>query len=144
MKKDMQADEILEAVEVPLPAPGLTFRTYKLSKRYDSDISAVCAAFAIRFDGNRIVSARVAYGGMAATPKRAANVEAALIGHVWNESAARAAMQAIAADYAPLTDMRASAEYRLKTAENLVYRFFLETRPDNPLPADRVSVFATA
>lgn len=144
MKKLMQPDEVLEAVEVPLPTPAIKFRTYKVSKRYDSDISAVCAAFAIRLDGNRIAESRVAFGGMAATPKRASHTEAALNGKPWTEATARAAMEALAKDYTPLTDMRASAEYRLKSAENLVYRFFLETRLENPLPAQSVSVFAVA
>jgi xanthine dehydrogenase small subunit len=142
MKKSMLPDEVLEAVELPLPAKSLRFRTYKVSKRFDSDISAVCAAFAIRLEGKRIAAARVAFGGMAATPKRAAHTEAALTGQSWSEQTARAAMQALAQDYTPLSDMRASAGYRLKAAQNLVYRFFLETRIDNPLPARAVSVFA--
>jgi len=148
MKKAMTQDEILEAIEVPLPAkapgPVLRFRTYKLSKRFDSDISAVCAAFAIELEGDRILGARVAFGGMAATPKRAAAAESALTGAVWNEATARTAMAALAADYAPLGDMRASADYRRQAAQNLVYRFFLETRPEHPLPTSRLSVFATA
>jgi xanthine dehydrogenase small subunit len=146
MKKAMAADEILEAIEVPLPAkaPGLRFRTYKLSKRFDSDISAVCAAFAIDLDGDRIRRARVAFGGMAATPKRAPAAEAALTGATWNEATARGAMDALGTDYTPLGDMRASADYRRQTAQNLLYRFFLETRPDDPLPAGQSSVFATA
>jgi xanthine dehydrogenase small subunit len=144
MKKSMQADEVLEAIEVPLPRPDIRFRTYKLSKRYDSDISAVCAAFGIRLNGNRIDAARVAFGGMAATPKRAIHTEAALNGKVWSEATARDAMAALAQDYQPLTDMRASAEYRLKSAQNLVYRFFLETRLEEPLPAQSTSVFAFA
>jgi xanthine dehydrogenase small subunit len=142
MKKAMLPDEVLEAVEVPLPAKSLRFRTYKVSKRYDSDISAVCAAFAIRLEGGRIAAARVAFGGMAATPKRAARAESALSGEPWSEETARAAMQALAQDYTPLSDMRASAGYRLKAAQNLLYRFFLETRNDDPLPARAVSVFA--
>jgi xanthine dehydrogenase small subunit len=148
MKKTMAPDEILEAIEVPLPAkspaPVLRFRTYKLSKRFDSDISAVCAAFAIELDGDRIRRARVAFGGMASTPKRAGATESALAGATWNEATARAAMNALATDYAPLGDMRASADYRRQTAQNLLYRFFLETRPDHPLPAGQLSVFATA
>ena len=148
MKRAMAADEILEAIEVPLPAkspaPVLRFRTYKLSKRFDSDISAVCAAFAIDLDGDRIRRARVAFGGMAATPKRAPAAESALAGAVWNEATARAAMGALATDYTPLGDMRASADYRRQTAQNLLYRFFLETRPGHPLPAGQTSVFATA
>ena len=144
MKKAMGADEILEAIEVPLPTEALRFRTYKLSKRFDSDISAVCAAFAIEFDGDRIRRCRVAFGGVAATPKRAPATESALSGAAWNEATARAAMSALDTDYTPLADMRASAEYRRQTAQNLLYRFFLETRPDHPLPARDVSVFAAA
>ena len=144
MKKAMTADEILEAIDVPLPAPALRFRTYKLSKRFDSDISAVCAAFAIELDGDRIARCRVAFGGVAATPSRASATERALTGNRWTESTARAGMAALATDYTPLSDMRASADYRRQTAQNLLYRFFLETRPDRPLPADGVSVFAVA
>jgi xanthine dehydrogenase small subunit len=87
----MAADEIVEAIDVPLPSPALRFRTYKLSKRFDSDISAVCAAFAIELDGDRIRRARVAFGGVAATPKRALATENALTGAPWNEATARAA-----------------------------------------------------
>jgi xanthine dehydrogenase small subunit len=144
MRKAMESDEFVAAIEVPLPAPGLHFRTYKVSKRYDSDISAVCAAFALHLEGDRIARARVAFGGMAATPKRAAQAEAALIGSVWNEATARAAADALARDYAPITDMRASREYRMQTAQNLMQRFFLETRSADPLPAAAVSVFADA
>jgi len=142
MKRAMAADEILESITVPLPKPALRFRTYKVSKRYDSDISAVCAAFAIELEGNRIERCRVAFGGLAATPKRAAGTELALVGKNWTEATARTAMAALDTDYTPLTDMRASAAYRTATARNLLYRFFLETRPDNPLPATAVSVFA--
>jgi xanthine dehydrogenase small subunit len=144
MKKAMQPDEIVEAIEVPLPASTQRFRTYKVSKRYDSDISAVCAAFAIHLDGERITSARVAFGGVAATPKRGAQTEAALTGRVWNEATARLAAEALTVDYAPISDMRASDAYRLQTTKNLMQRFFLETRPVDPLPASAVSVFATA
>jgi xanthine dehydrogenase small subunit len=142
MKKSMRADEIVAALEVPLPQPRLRFRTYKLSKRYDSDISAVCAAFALQLDGARIAAARIAFGGMAAIPKRAAKTEAALLGQPWNEATVRTAMAALAQDYAPISDLRASAEYRTKAAQNLLYRFYLETRPQAALPAAQVSVFA--
>ena len=144
MQRAMQPDEVVEAVEVPWPSPSMQFRTYKVSKRYDSDISSVCAAFAIKVDRGTIVEARVAFGGMAATPKRASHTEAALAGKPWTEATLRAARAALATDYTPLTDMRASAEYRMKAAQNLLERFYLETRPGNPLPAASVSVFATA
>ncbi len=142
MKKSMRPDELVTAVEVPLPHDDQRFATYKLSKRYDSDISAVCAAFAIRLDGDTIREARVAFGGVAATPKRAAACEAALTGQRWHEATARAAMVAIGQDYSPLSDMRASADYRARTAANLVYRFYLETRPADPLPVSQTTVFA--
>lgn len=144
MKKAMAADEIVAAIEVPLPEAALQFRTYKVAKRYDSDISAVCAAFALRLRGGSIESARVAFGGMAATPKRAAATERALAGQPWNEATAAAAMAALDGDYTPLSDMRASAHYRATTARNLLRRFFLETRADGaaPLAPAEVSVFA--
>ncbi len=146
MKKSMEPDEIVVAIEVPRPGTGLQFRTYKLSKRYDSDISAVCAAFALRVDGGRIAQARVAFGGMAAIPQRAAGAEAALLGNPWNEATARAAMAALDRDFTPLTDMRASARYRSAAARNLLYRFFLETRADGGarLAEAQVNVFANA
>jgi xanthine dehydrogenase small subunit len=144
MQKAMQPDEVVEAVEVPWPSPAVQFRTYKVSKRYESDISAVCAAFAIKVERGTIVEARVAFGGMAATPQRASHTEAALAGKPWAETTLRAAMAALATDYTPLTDMRATAAYRMQVAQNLLERFYLETRPGNPLPAASVSVFATA
>jgi len=144
LKTAMGADEILEAIEVPMPRPSLRFRTYKLSKRFDSDISAVCAAFALDIEKGVIAGCRIAFGGMAATPRRAPAAEAALTGKAWTEATARAGMEALAADYTPLTDMRASAGYRSRSAQNLLYRFFLETRADHPLPAASLSVFAAA
>ncbi|MDR6397364.1 xanthine dehydrogenase small subunit [Herbaspirillum seropedicae] len=132
-KSALQADELVQAVRIPLPRKELRFRVYKLSKRFDQDISAVCAAFALQMQGDTIVQARIAYGGMAATPKRAAQAEAVLQGGPWSETQAQAAMAALAQDYAPLSDMRASAAYRLRTAQNLLYRCWLETRSDAPL-----------
>ena len=141
-KKDMQPGEFVQAVRVPLPQAGVHFRTYKLAKRFDQDISAVCAAFALTFDGGLVTGARIAFGGMAATPKRAAATEALLIGKPWTEATVAAAMQAMATDYAPLSDMRASSAYRMKTAQNLLRRFWFETRQDAPLPAAAVNAFA--
>ena len=142
MKNAIAPNEVLVAIDIPLPDSAQQFRNYKVSKRFDSDISAVCAAFSIQIERGRIASARVAYGGMAATPKRALMTEAALNGQPWTEGNARAAMAALAADYAPLSDMRASSAYRLSTAQNLLFRFYLETRELDPLPASSTSVFA--
>jgi xanthine dehydrogenase small subunit len=141
-KTALTAGEFVAAICVPRPATDLRFRTYKVSKRYDQDISAVCGAFALRIVDGAIADARIAFGGMAATPQRARHTEAALVGAVWDETSARRAMDALAADYQPLTDMRASSAYRLKVARNLVWRFHLETRDDAPLPLVDVSAFA--
>jgi xanthine dehydrogenase small subunit len=141
-QKDLQPGEFVQAVRVPLPREGVRFRTYKLAKRFDQDISAVCAAFAFAFGGGIITSARIAFGGMAATPKRAAAAEALLVGREWNEAALLEAMAALAQDYAPLSDMRASSSYRMKTAQNLLRRFWFETRLENPLPATQLNAFA--
>jgi len=142
-KSALQTGEFVAAIRVPRPARDLRFRTYKVSKRYDQDISAVCAAFALRIDDSgTITEARVAYGGMAAIPQRAARAEAALNGAAWNEATAHLAMDALAADYQPLTDMRASSVYRLKVARNLLLRFHLETRDTAPLALCDVNAFA--
>ncbi|MFN3985446.1 MAG: xanthine dehydrogenase small subunit [Rhodocyclaceae bacterium] len=142
MKKDLGADEFVDTIAVPLRRPGWHFRTYKLSKRFDSDISAVCAAFAINIDNGLIRSARIAFGGMAATPRRAPATESALTGSAWDSATLARAITALQGDYAPLTDMRASAGYRMRSAANLLRRFHLETRADAPLAAHQVNVFA--
>lgn len=121
-KQDRQPGEFVEALTIPVSAPAL--RIYKLSKRFDQDISAVCAAFNVTVDGGRVTSARLAYGGMAGVPKRAAQAEAALLEQPWVEETVRAAMAAMAGDFNPLSDMRASAAYRLQTAQNLLLRYF--------------------
>jgi len=141
-QKDMRPDEFVAGLRVPLPQADMRFRTYKLAKRFDQDISAVCAAFALRFEGETIKEARIAFGGMAATPKRAAAAEVVLNGRAWDEAALQEAMAALAQDYQPLSDMRASSAYRMKTAQNLLRRFWLETRLDNPLPPSAVNAFA--
>ena len=141
-QKDLQPGEFVQGLRVPLPRAGLRLRTYKLAKRFDQDISAVCAAFAVTLDGDTVAGARIAFGGMAATPKRALAAEAALTGKPWNEAALRAAMEALAGDYAPLSDMRASSSYRMQAAQNLLRRFWFETRVDDPLPACAVNAFA--
>ena len=142
MKKDLQAGEFVEAVRIPLPQENLLFRTYKLAKRYDQDISAVCAAFAITLDGNIVRDAHIAFGGMAATSKRAPQAEAALNGQLWNEEALSNAMTMLVQDYTPLSDMRASSEYRMKTAQNLLRRFWLETRLNAPMAVSSLNAFA--
>lgn len=141
-KTALEPGEFVAALRIPRPRPNQRFRTYKISKRYDQDISAVCAAFALEIENGRIGRARVAFGGMAATPKRAAHAEEALTGAAWDEACARQAVQALANDYAPLTDMRASGGYRMKVARNLLWRFHLETRDENPLAQAELDAFS--
>jgi xanthine dehydrogenase small subunit len=126
-KQDRQPGEFLEKIFVPRKPASVLFRTYKISKRFDQDISAVCAAFALDIRGGLISEARIAFGGMAVTPRRAAKAEAALQGRAWNEETLQGAMTGLDADFAPLTDMRASAGYRTGVARNLLKRFYIET-----------------
>ncbi|MGE0500509.1 MAG: xanthine dehydrogenase small subunit [Rhizobiaceae bacterium] len=127
-KQDRKPGEFVEAVHVPLPEKGGKFAVYKITKRRDEDITATLAAFHMTFSRSGIVSsARIAYGGMAATPKRATNVEAALVGRPWSEATVEAALSAYDRDFTPLTDMRASAGYRQLAAKNLLKRFYAET-----------------
>jgi xanthine dehydrogenase small subunit len=141
MKNALQPGEFVQALRVPLPAPGQSLRAYKISKRRDSDISAVCAGLWLDLDGERIRDARVALGGMAATARRAPLTEAALIGQTWSEATLRQAQSALHQDFTPLSDMRASADYRLTVACNLLERWWLETRPSDALPASVVQVW---
>ena len=141
MKNRLEPGEFVQGLTVPLPRPGEQLQVYKISKRFDCDISAVCAGLQIELDGERVLSARFCYGGMAATVRHAARAEAAVVGQPWSEATVRAAMAALGEDYKPLTDVRASADYRLQVARNLLLRFWLQTRSEAPLPASALSVF---
>jgi xanthine dehydrogenase small subunit len=125
-KQDLRAGEFVEAVELPLASTGVHHAAYKVTKRRDEDITAVAAGFAVTVRDGVIAEARIAYGGMAATPKRAANAEAALVGKPFAKESFEAAAMAVAEDFAPLSDWRASAEYRSLVAANLFRRFWAE------------------
>ncbi len=140
-KNAAEAGEFVQGLRVPVLVPGRQFRAYKVSKRFDQDISAVCAAFAVTLDASGVVrDIRTGFGGVAATPARAWAAESALQGQPWDEAHARAAMDAVGQDFKPLTDMRASSEYRRLAARNLLYRFYLETSPGAPLATHQVNV----
>ncbi|MGI9025622.1 MAG: xanthine dehydrogenase small subunit [Burkholderiaceae bacterium] len=141
MKNHLAPGEFIEAIEVPRPDPGTVVRGYKLSKRYDCDISAVCAGLATRVERGRVVHARFAFGGMAAIVRRATQAEAAVLDATWNEESLQRAIDALAIDFVPMTDLRASASYRRRAAANLLRRFWLETRVDAPLAADRLAMW---
>jgi xanthine dehydrogenase small subunit len=125
-KQDRARGEFVESVYVPRLKSDMRFGCYKISKRFDQDISAVMGAFRVTLNGGTVEQARLAFGGMAATPKRAARAEAAVVGRAFEEANCQDAIAALAQDFAPITDMRASASYRLKVAQNLLRRFFLE------------------
>ncbi len=120
-KQDRKAGELVWRIDVPKPKPNQIFKCFKITKRFDDDISAVMGAFLFTLENAKISAARIAYGGMAATPKRAPKTEAALIGKSLHEA------EAISLDdYTPLSDMRASAEYRGTVAQALLQKALLE------------------
>jgi len=123
-KQDRAPGEFVTGVSFPRQPDRL--RCYKISKRFDQDISALCGCFTIRIEGGQVSEARIAFGGMAGIPKRALAVEADLLGQPWTRATIDAALPAFAEDFTPLSDMRASADYRLTTARNLLIRYFLE------------------
>jgi xanthine dehydrogenase small subunit len=127
-KQDRLAGEFIERIFVPRPAEDSHFAVYKITKRRDEDISALCGAFHLILDSDgKAASIRIAFGGMAATPKRARRVEEALHGQTWSWGVISAVRDAFDEDFQPLTDWRATAQYRALAAKNLLTRFFLET-----------------
>jgi xanthine dehydrogenase small subunit len=128
-KQDRAPGEFVETIVIPR-SRGARIAAYKVSKRAHADISAVAAGFFIQEARGRIEKARVAFGGMAGTPKRAALAEAALEGHPFARETFEAAAKAVADDFTPLTDWRASADYRSMVAANLIRRFWLEQTAD--------------
>jgi xanthine dehydrogenase small subunit len=128
---DLRPGEFVERIRVPVKSAARRFGAYKVSKRFDQDISGVLGAYALELDGGRVRDIRICYGGMAAVPKRAVRCEKALIGQNWSDDAVARAMQALDADFQPLSDMRASADYRMLVAKNLLRKFWMETtNPD--------------
>ena len=143
MKNRQEPGEFVQGLAVPLAVTSRQVRAYKISKRFDCDISALCAGFSIELGGGGVVkTVRLVYGGMAATVKRGASAEAVIVGQPWTQATVDAAKAALAQDFEPLSDMRASAAYRLQVAQNLLQRLWLETRAENPLDSRVTSVFS--
>jgi xanthine dehydrogenase small subunit len=132
--KNMATDEIVERVFVPLLTTeaklSFRFRVYKISKRFDSDISAVCMAIAMTIERGVIKQVRIGMGGMSGVPQRAPRLELALLLHAFTADTFENAKAALALDFQPLSDLRATAQYRLQVAQNLLTRFYLEC--ENP------------
>ncbi len=126
----LKPDEVIASIRIPLLREGTQFTAYKLSKRFDQDISTVVAAFGLKVDGDKVVSLRAVFGGMAATTKRATNVEQALVGKPWTAASLAKIDSAVAKDFQPLTDFRGTAAYRLRAAAGLIRRLHIETTTD--------------
>lgn len=139
-KTALEGDELIEAIVIPKAPAGATLFVDKISKRRDQDISTVCAACRLVLEGGVVRDARLAFGGMAATPKRALNAERALSGRRFDLDAADAAGRALMQDFAPLSDWRGSAEYRLTVARNLMRRLYWRAvEPSTVAELDEVS-----
>ncbi|KEO51232.1 xanthine dehydrogenase small subunit [Thioclava pacifica] len=130
-KQDRAPGEFVESVTIPKSAPDLA--CYKLSKRFDQDISAVCGALNIPRDGETITAPRIAFGGMAGIPKRAAALEVALDGQPFTEAAIMAALPALEQDFTPLSDMRASDAYRMEAAKAMLIRYVREAQGETSI-----------
>jgi xanthine dehydrogenase small subunit len=137
-KQDLKPGEFVERVEVPKLVSNQQFRAYKISKRFDQDIAAVCGAFRATLVDGVVDDVRICFGGMAGTPRRARSCEAALSGGPWNEAAVLDAGAALEDDYQPISDMRASAQYRMLVAKKLLLKFYVET--SDPTSSTRVLV----
>jgi xanthine dehydrogenase small subunit len=127
----LAADEVVAFIKVPLPASSSQtslLRAYKISKRYDDDISAVCLVLHLTLDAGIVSDISIGAGGVAATPVRARQTEAALRGQPWSQASVQAAMQTLRAEFEPISDMRASSPYRRQVLGNLLQRFWLESQ----------------
>jgi xanthine dehydrogenase small subunit len=129
----LAADEVLAWIKVPRPRPDEFLRAYKISKRYDDDISAVCLVAGLVLDQGKVAQVSLGAGGVAATPARAVKTEAFLLGRAWNEETVRQAAERLRGEFQPITDMRASAAYRRTVLGNLMLRFWLESQGVQPI-----------
>jgi len=127
----LEPSEFIKSVHVPKPTEGQVLKLYKISKRFDDDISAVLAAFFIEQKDQKVSNVRMAFGGMAAIPKRAPNTEAKLLGKSWSQSTISEAKEALETDFQPITDVRASDKYRIRVAQNLIEKCHLELQNTN-------------
>ena len=124
----MAADELLAWIKVPKADAEENLQVYKISKRYDDDISAVCLAINLRIQGGKVTRASLGAGGVAATPVRATRTEAALIGQPWTQATVQQAMATLRSEFSPISDMRASSAYRVQVLGNLLQRYWLESQ----------------
>jgi xanthine dehydrogenase small subunit len=126
----LQTSEFIERIIIPRPDPLADFKAYKISKRLEDDISATCGAFSIKIDQGAVSAIKIAFGGMAEIPKRAKHCEQALLNQPWNSQSIERAMVELKKDFAPISDFRASADYRLDVSKNMLRRLYLELESD--------------
>jgi xanthine dehydrogenase small subunit len=124
----MAKDEVLAWIKVPKPVANERLSAYKISKRYDDDISAVCLVIHLNLRKGRVHHASIGVGGVAATPVRAVQTEAALQGRPWTQETVTHAMAVLKAEFTPISDMRASGDYRTEVLGNLLQRYWLESQ----------------
>ncbi len=127
MKTALENGEFLERILVPLRTENTHVQSYKVSKRFDQDISAICGAYAMKRNGAGVEQIRIAYGGLAAVPARAVKCEATLTGRDWNEDTVQSGIEALGDDFSPISDMRSTAEYRQRVCGNLLKRFYMDS-----------------
>jgi xanthine dehydrogenase small subunit len=127
-KNVLADDEVLAWIKVPRPVPGEFLRAYKISKRFEDDISAVCLAIRLHLKEGRIAHLSIGAGGVAATPVRATKTESLLSGKEWSQATAMAVGESLRTEFHPISDMRASAAYRTQVLGNLMQRFWLESQ----------------
>lgn len=130
-KTVLKSSEFIKSIQIPKPTEGQTLKLYKISKRIDDDISAVLAAFFIEQNGQKVTNVRLAFGGMAAIPKRGTAAEKALINEDLTKESVARAKTALATDFQPMSDVRASDKYRMTVAQNLIEKCYLELQSAN-------------
>ncbi|MES3002324.1 MAG: xanthine dehydrogenase small subunit [Pseudomonadota bacterium] len=143
-KNVLASDEVLAWIKVPLPSSSEFLRAYKISKRYDDDISAVCLVVNLTLDDGVVKQISIGAGGVAATPVRAVKTQASLIGRPWTAAAAQAAAKSLRAEFQPISDMRASAAYRSEVLGNLMQRFWLESQGMRGISLENVNAVVEA
>ena len=135
----MRPDELVAWIKVPRPTKDEKLAVYKISKRFDDDISAICLAIRLEIAGGVVRSASIGAGGVAATPARARRTEAALLGQPWTEDTVMAAMDTLRGEFQPISDMRASAAYRHTVLGNLLRRFWLESQGQQAINLEQLN-----
>ncbi|MBX9831526.1 MAG: FAD binding domain-containing protein, partial [Burkholderiaceae bacterium] len=132
----MAPDELLVRIVVPRPSVTEALRAYKISKRFDDDISAVCLVINLDIEADVVRRASIGAGGVAATPARARQTEAALTGQPWNADTIARAAQALQGEFNPISDMRASGAYRRMVLVSLLQRFWLESQGEEAVSVE--------